>query len=375
MSPWCRMVEYWPGWMCVGIGLAVGGAALPSVAWADPPASVSDDGAAQSAAHVSNVDASAEVKAWSRNTSRERRIAARAIFLEANRHLRIPNFRRAAEKYREAITMWPHPAFHYNLAITQLNLVQPIEAWHSLQAALAYGAEPLGEDKHAIALEYLALLDKQLGRVVIESREPAAEVILDGKQVVLDAGKQAIEVVVMPGEHLLVARKPGRVTQTERVIVSAGEHMRVAVVLLVPGRVATRRYVAAWLPWTGLASGVVLLTVAGVLDWDSAHTIDAVDREFMARCLGRACNKEALAKLDGAERERSAALGLYVVGGLVVAGSAVLVYLNRERVVTGEAKALATGHVGGRVVSGVRRVTIIPLVSPTWMGAAATLRF
>jgi hypothetical protein len=58
-----------------------------------------------------------EVKPWSRGISMETRARARDIFTEGNRLMAIPLFAPAAKKFKEALALWPHPAFHYNLAI------------------------------------------------------------------------------------------------------------------------------------------------------------------------------------------------------------------------------------------------------------------
>src|SRR5690606_17313490 len=127
-------------------------------------------------------DASEAVdKPWSRGVSMAQRQEARALFREGNRLLQVPLFAQAAEEYLAAIALWPHPAFHYHLAIAQLNLVQSIEAYESLGQAMQYGRDALGEREHRQAQEYLRRLEKQLGRVVVICDEPGAEVTLDGR--------------------------------------------------------------------------------------------------------------------------------------------------------------------------------------------------
>ena len=299
---------------------------------------------------------------WSHGIARERRVAAREIFLEANRYLRIPNFRRASELYQQAIAIWPHPAFFYNLAIVQLNLVQSIPAWRSLQSALAYGAEPLGdEDKHAIALDYRASLAAQLGRVVIVCKEPDAEVTLDGQKVVFDGSRGEHEDVVMPGEHQVVARKAGRETHTGRFTVSAGKRVRHVVILLLPGEVVTERYLPAWLPWTGLAAGAVFLATGSYLGWTSSRDIDAFDEDFNSRCQAQVCKKEDSPALDSALLRNQTGTGFLIGGGILVATSAVLVYVNRERIVKSGPRAPSAA--------------LAPLVSPLGLGMAMTFHF
>ncbi|MCG8419775.1 MAG: PEGA domain-containing protein [Proteobacteria bacterium] len=323
--------------------------------------------------HASTVDAGdgeTSVKPWNRGVSREQRKVARQIFLDGNRLLEIPSFRRAADQYRRALELWPHPAFYYNLTIAQLNLVQPIEAYRSLAEALRYGVAPLGPDKHAQALEYRARLDEQLGRVVIVCDERGAEVTLDGREVLTGPG--SVDIVVMPGGHQLVARKPGRRTQTERFALSAGDSTRIEVVLPVPGRVHTERYIAAWVPWASVAASAAVLIGAGYLDRRSARVIEHFDGEFSVRCRARGCTEgevpELADELERAELERDVSIGMYVVGGAALVGSAVLLYLNRERVVQQPGQDESPGQAG-------QSVAVAPMVSRQSMGLVARIWF
>src|ERR1700733_7519084 len=44
---------------------------------------------------------------------------------------------------RDALKHWDHPAIHYNLALAQMELAQPIEAYDNLTTAIKYGDAPL----------------------------------------------------------------------------------------------------------------------------------------------------------------------------------------------------------------------------------------
>jgi hypothetical protein len=61
-------------------------------------------------------------KPWNAGVPMERRIAARDIFMEANQFMKDTLFAKAAAKYKKALALWDNPAFHYNLAIAQINL-------------------------------------------------------------------------------------------------------------------------------------------------------------------------------------------------------------------------------------------------------------
>lgn len=146
----------------------------------------------------------------------------------------------------------------------------------------------------------------------------------------------ALEGVVVPGEHQLLASKAGYVPATERVVVSAGERMEVALALRLPERPVTERYMPAWVPWASLAAGAAALGAGRYLDGRADDRAARFDEAFHGECP-RGCDIAAFPALDrqlaDAEAARRAALGLYITGGVVVAVSAALLYINRERVV------------------------------------------
>ena len=106
---------------------------------------------------------------WADGVSQEEQRAALALFNEGNAQLRDSIFPKAAEKYREALTHWQHPAIHYNLALALVNLEQPIEMFRALEKAMEYGPGPIDEDKFDRAKSLKILLEKQLGSPMIET--------------------------------------------------------------------------------------------------------------------------------------------------------------------------------------------------------------
>ena len=301
-------------------------------------------------------------KPWYEDTTLAQREQARAIFLEGNRLLNVPSFARAAEEYKRAIEIWGHPAFYYNLVIAQLSLVKPIEAYASVKQALRYGPVALGEDKHTQALTYKKLLEEQLAKVVIRCDEPGVEVTLDGKHIFTGPGEH--EEVLLPGTHQVVGSKPERVTETQSLVLSAGEDVEMTLVLAIPDRIGTKRHFPAWIPWLALSAGVAVVSTAGYLDWDASQELDRFDQSFNARCR-RGCIDDQVpdlaSRLQAAEGRKTVALGLYMAGGAMVVGSAILVYMNRERVI--------------RTKITREELSVTPLVTPDSAGVAARLRF
>lgn len=301
-------------------------------------------------------------KPWNRGVPMEDRLKAREIYYAANSHLDIPLFAQAAEKYQEALALYPHPAIYFNLAIAQLNLVQPVASYESFRRALAHGPGPIGEEQYGHGVRYLERLEQQLGHLEIHCDQAGAEVTLDGRPIFTGPGR--FEGVVVPGEHQILASKAGYLPATERVVVSAGERMEVALTLRLPERTVTERYMPAWIPWASLAAGATALGAAGYYDRQSSRALSAFDARVTERCP-RGCTTivepDLTPRHNRAERQRHIAQGLYIAGSVVVVGSAVLLYLNRERVVSRQAPE--------------RPISILPLMSPSVAGVAARGRF
>src|SRR6188508_2423642 len=92
---------------------------------------------------------------WAAGISVERQKQALLLFREGNALLNQGLFARASDTYIKGLVSWPHPAIHYNLALAQMNLDQPIEAFENFQKAIVYGDAPLEKDKLEHAKEYM----------------------------------------------------------------------------------------------------------------------------------------------------------------------------------------------------------------------------
>jgi hypothetical protein len=312
-------------------------------------------------------------KPWNRGIPAEQRQAAREIFLAGNKLFNEALFAKAAEKFKEALALLPHPFIYYNLAVAQINLGQHLEAYQSLQSALQYGAEHLGDTKHQQAQSYLAMLEKQLARIEVVCAQPGAQVTLDGR--ILFDGPGTHEELVYAGEHQLVATRPGRVPDTRRVVLAPGQRVRVELDPLLPGGMRRERRWAEWKPWAVAGAGAALGLAGGALHWRSAHNFGAFGEELRTRgcatpsedagvfmgCPASAITGELDSMLDSARWQRRIAIGSYIAASATVTTGLVLVYLNRARLVSVEPGAPAS--------------SFIPYVTPESVGLSAQLRF
>jgi hypothetical protein len=304
---------------------------------------------------------------WVEGVPLEHRRQAYALFLEGNTIIKDGLFPRAVEKYKAALDLWEHPAFHYNLGIAQMNLDQIVDAYQRFQAARQHGPRPIGEDKYKQAQVYLNLLGNQLAEIEVICEEPDAEVVLDGKILFRGPGRQ--HVLVRPGGHRAEAVKPGRLPDGRQLVLDPGSRKIVTLAPQLPLHLSTTRRWPQSLPWAVAGAGVMALGGAGIMDQRSSTLFDRFDRGFDQLCPGafgcmdQQISGELRAPLDHARTWQWAARATYVAGGLTVATSAALLYLNRERIV----------H--ERRPDGSGRVSLNPMLMPHGAAVSAQLRF
>ncbi len=348
-----------------GAGQARGEASAPLPAGDD---AVSEIGAGAS----SPKSASDIVEPWSEGRSQADRRAAREAFLAGNKLARRRFFASAAAKYRQAMDLWPHPAFAYNLALAQLQLDQPIEAHASLERAIEHGPEPLG-DRYQEARQQIARIESEAGQLTVTCAEPGARVMMDGKLLFMAPGTGRR--LVRPGAYQVVALHSGLVPVIETVVLAPGQESAVALAFTYPEveiEVSERRW-ASWKSWAVVASGAALMATGGALDWHSSRAFDDHDRAFRKQCPDGCMDGSVPADLDSrqrrAEREQDLAIVGYTVGAAALATGVVLAYLGRERVRRERVRKAPDGSVVSVVEPGAKDIAIIaPLIAPGAVG-------
>jgi hypothetical protein len=303
-------------------------------------------------------------KPWNQGVPIATRQAAREVFLEGNRLFNIPLFAQAAQKYLAALAHWKHPAFYFNLALTQLNLGQDVEAHENLKQAVRLGEEPLGADHFREAQKQLQDLERHLGHIRITCPTAGAEVTLDGATVFTGPG--SYEAWVMAKGHEITARKPTYVPQARRVTVAPGKSQTLDLRL---HKLVEDRPWAIWKPWAVVGTGAAVAAAGGVLHAFSARKFHDYDNKFLALpCASEPGCKESeirpslTAELSRARLEQRVAVGGYIVGGSVLAAGALLLYLNRPRLL--EQDPTSSPALG---------VAFVPTVSASMLGVLVTV--
>ncbi len=278
----------------------------------------------------------AEPRPWADGVSEHAQSLALQAYDQGNAEFVESRFAQAVARYREALAHWDHPAIRFNLAVCLINLDRPIEAREALDRALAFGPAPLGAELHQQALTYKKLLDGRLTELTIRCDEPGAEVSLDGKLVFTAPG--SFRSWVEPGEHQLVATKPGFLTHSETLRLAPGTSETVAVRLV--AFTATTRTIRRWDTWRPYAvggAGIVVAGLGGIAYALAARDYAAYDEAVSAACP-RGCDRieatvlaSARARRDRADVAQTTAISMFVLGGALAVAGGLGLYLNLPR--------------------------------------------
>lgn len=287
---------------------------------------------------------------------------ARTLFEQGNALLKDSIFVGGAEKYKEALTHWDHPAIHYNLVLALLNLDQPIEVYQHLQAAMRFGPAPLGDDKFQQAKAYMTLVEKQLARVDIRCDLDGAKVVMDGRPLFTAPGRY--QELVRAGPHTIVATRDGYLTRETSPNLASGKTTTLDLVLYSSEDLTRyKRRWATWMPWTVIGAGAAVALGGGLLHLGARNDFKQFDQGIVA-CGGCVPSSPVQAKLDQGNQFQTLAFVGYAVGGAAILTGATLAYLNRPQAYRVTAEELDK-----------KEVSMAPVIAPGTAGFLATVRF
>jgi hypothetical protein len=287
--------------------------------------------------------ATGHVPPWTRGVSAERQQEARALFREGNRFFERSQYPEALEHYRKAAALWDHPAVHFNIAVCLINLDQPVEAYAHLRQSMRHGADGLGKHFQAQAVTYQKLLVGRLARLRVGCRQADAEVTLDGKRLVACPGEATVH--LLPGEHQLVAKKPGFLPVARSLVLAAGAET-VETVELVPLARRTERRWKTWVPWTIVGAGVGAAAAGLGVRALAVANAEQFDRE-VARLCPQGCAEEDLPESvrdvrARADLENGIAVTLFVAATATIGTGVVMAIMNTPREVQPEPPPIVT---------------------------------
>jgi hypothetical protein len=300
---------------------------------------------------------------WAKGISQEQQQAAVALFEAGNSLLKESIFLKAVENYRKALALWDHPGIHYNLALALLNLDQPIEVHEHLVAAMAFGPEPLENEKFEYARNYKTLVEKQLARVELSCDTPGAVVTMNGQKLFVAPGRYSG--LVRPGAHSIIATREGYVPSDMSRTILPGETTKLELKLYTnEDLIQYRRRWSAATPWLVVGAGVAVAAGSGWMHTQARDNLGAFDQGIVS-CGGCLLTPTLADTLNRGKTFQTAAIGGYAVGGAALLTGAVLVYLNQPQPYRVDPKERQQMEV----------VSISPLLGGGTRGVQALFRF
>jgi hypothetical protein len=278
-------------------------------------------------------------KPWAVGVSPDQRAKALDLFKDGNRFFEQSQYAQAFTKYREALEVWDHPSIRYNMAVALVHLDKPLSAYENLIQALRYGQGPLAPELYSQAQTYKKLLLGQLAEVKIRCEERDAEVSLDGERLFAAPGEATR--LVTPGMHRVVATKTGFLPLSRSLTLLPGKQIVEELQLVALKEVKTDRRLerrwAVWKPWMVAVAGVAVGLIGLPLLLQSKSDIESYDSYVNASCT-RGCTPSQIPAAVGdlkpkAALENGFAIGMFGLGGALVATGVALVIVNQPRVV------------------------------------------
>lgn len=153
---------------------------------------------------------------------------AEALFRDGRRAMQRREFREAAARFGESHRLEPAPGTLLNLALAEAELGLLSKALE--HARLATDQLAWNDERHRIATELVAAVDKRLPRLVLRARTPlapATRVRLDGVE--LGPGSFDVALPVDPGVHTLEVACPEHFDRRTRIAILEGVTVEQAV--------------------------------------------------------------------------------------------------------------------------------------------------
>jgi hypothetical protein len=173
--------------------------------------------------------------------------------------------------------------------------------------------------------------DKPTGALRISCTDPETVVFVDGVELPHCPSSQTTQ--LPPGQHMVVATRPGYMTMARAMNIAGGDAQTIDVTLLpIQGPVVRRRW-AAWMPWTVAGVGLVTAITGLGFELEARSRIDDYDKYVAAECAVNGCSSGQLSQRarnaqDDAHLYQHIAVPTMIVGGAAFAAGIALAVLN-----------------------------------------------
>jgi hypothetical protein len=274
---------------------------------------------------------------WAAGVPLDHQKQANHLFAEANQLFAQQAHAPALEKYKQAIALWDHPLIRFNMAVTEIRLDRILDAAEDLDRALRYGNTPFTPELYQEALDYQALVKKQVGVIAASCDQRDVHIQLDGKPWLSCPGKQ--EQKVLAGEHVLLAEGKDLMARSQRLLVAGGATTTQDIRLVsIESAVIMKYRYRRWVPYTVTAVGVAVAG-GGLAMWLAGRSqMDQFTADFTTNCPA-GCQMDFSDKpflrdeRDSAELKGNIGIGMMAAGGAVAVTGLILTIANKaERV-------------------------------------------
>ena len=272
-------------------------------------------------------------KPWSKGVSEDDKQKALEAFRQANLLLKDSVFVHAANRYRDALQHWDHPAIHYNLVLALVNLDQPVEIYEHIESAMRYGPAALDTEKFEQARAYKAIFEKQISRVDISCDIKGAVVKMDGRDLFVAPGRY--KGMVRAGPHTIIAGGEGFITNEISRSLPAGEVTTIKLNLYTNEQLTRyKRSFPEWIQWTGIASGLAIAGGGAFLHVQARDTFNSYDAAIsdcanqnptQGGCLP---TQQLRGQLAFGRTMQYGALASYGLGGALLVGGVAMMVMN-----------------------------------------------
>lgn len=312
-----------------------------------------------SPAAPARADGEGPERPWGRGVPEERRQKAEQLFQEGRALHRSLLLGEARAKYEEALAHWEQPELRLYLGRVLMRIGLPLLAYENLQKALQWGPGALDPEVEQEARAAMReLLHKELAVVEMRCDEPGAAIVLDGKPWFVGPGAQRR--LVVPGEHIVTAKKTGYYLVVKPVVVLAGKQASGAIQLSADKTITERRW-SAWVPWAAVGAGAAAGLLGAGLSWQAGTHHDEAEQKMRGAC-SRTCPPSSGGEYDQGLLENRVAIGSFIAGGAALITGAVLVYVNTPRSYRTEDR-------------GDVKIELAPVVSDSVAGLTARVSF
>lgn len=270
---------------------------------------------------------------WDVGVSEADQDKGNALFKEGNELFAQRAHAPALVKYKAAVAVWDHPMIRFNMAVTLIRLDRILEAAVELEKALRYDAAPFTKELYQQALDYQALVQRQLGNIELTVDQKDATVLLDGKPWFVGPGTKTAR--VESGEHVVVVEKKEYLTLSRQLVVTGGKTAKEAIQLVPLDRAVAVHYRhPRWIPWTITGVGAAT-ALGGLAFWLLGRShMDEFKDAFINECpsgceAGLAAHTDLRDQQDRALLESKIGVSLMVAGGAIAITGTVWGLLNR----------------------------------------------